>query len=339
MKHLYYIAIFFMSMVIQTSCSYNFQLDDINEPSKLVMYSYPGGSDTTVVRLSRSIPIQEKGEPTDGMEGADVRLSVNDGEPVSLRWTADSLPGVPARSYYVVHPYKPGDKVHVTARADGLRSVSSRTTVPTAIRLDSVRISPVKGLYGSNTIRFRISFTDDATTTNYYAMRVEAMRTLQEGGRVSVDRGTMSFDVDKEPLLNKLSGLDDVMMMENDFYHNLYYWDDSKIQGKSYTITLDNYLEEDSEYFDGVEDVKVVIKYRVCLYSLSEEFYRYLKSLNDQQNDGLADVELAPRRPLYTNVIHGIGVVGGCRLYYTPWMDNVKVPADIPGGGYGADRY
>ena len=64
--------------------------------------------------------------------------------------------------------------------------------------------------------------------------------------------------------------------------------------------------------------------YKVCLYSLSEEFYHYLKSMNEQVNNKLGESELAPVRPTYTNVENGFGLVGGCRMMQTEWMDGVK---------------
>lgn len=131
-----------------------------------------------------------------------------------------------------------------------------------------------------------------------------------------------------EPLLNNSSGLDDILMNENDFYQNLYYWDDTKIQGKSYTFRLNTYYmadyEDDFITPDGYEHIVCKTKYRVILYSLSEEFYKFLKSLNEQKNNGLGHSELAPIRATYTNVINGIGVVGGCRILRTQWIDNLK---------------
>ena len=116
-------------------------------------------------------------------------------------------------------------------------------------------------------------------------------------------------------------------MIENEFYQNLYYWADTKIQGKSYTLRLNTNYEADYEDDfitpDGYEHIKKQVKYRITLYSLSQEFYRYLKSLNDQKNNGLGNSELAPIRSTYTNVINGIGVVGGCRMLQTEWTDNL----------------
>lgn len=49
-----------------SSCTYNFDLDDVEASPKLVLYSYPGSGDTTVVRLSRSLPVSQKGELSRG---------------------------------------------------------------------------------------------------------------------------------------------------------------------------------------------------------------------------------------------------------------------------------
>ena len=46
-----------------------------------------------------------------------------------------------------------------------------------------------------------------------------------------------------------------------------------------------------------------------------------MKSLNEQNNNELGNVELAPMRATYTNVENGFGLVGGCSLRQTEWMD------------------
>ena len=46
-----------------------------------------------------------------------------------------------------------------------------------------------------------------------------------------------------------------------------------------------------------------------------------MKSLNEQKNNELGNVELAPMRATYTNVENGFGLVGGCCLRQTEWME------------------
>ena len=46
--------------------------------------------------------------------------------------------------------------------------------------------------------------------------------------------------------------------------------------------------------------------------------------MNEQVNNKLGESELAPVRPTYTNVTNGLGLVGGCRMIQTEWMDSVE---------------
>ncbi len=323
MKHLPHILLP-VCIGLLSSCTYHFELDDVGASQKLVLYSYPGSGDTTIVHLSRSLPVSQKGELGRGLKGADVRLSVN-GEAVSLAWTDDSIPGVPAQSYYAVKTYENGDKVSITAAVEGMKTVSSATVVPSRFPLTSIKLALKDGK--PNQRQFRIHFTDNALTKDYYALKVERKQQFWNDSKYSEESSSLTLNLDDEPLLNTSSGLDDILMVENEFYRNLYYWDDTKIQGKSYTVRLNTNYETDYEDDfitpDGVEHIKYQVKYRISLYSLSEEFYKYLKSLNDQKNNGLGNSELAPIRSTYTNVINGIGVVGGCRMLQTEWIDNL----------------
>lgn len=300
MKHLYHILLP-VYIGLLSSCTYHFELDDVGASPKLVLYSYPGSGDTTVVHLSRSLPVSQKGELVRGLKGADVHLSVN-GEAVPLAWTDDSIPGVPAQSYYAVKAYEDGDKVNITAAAERMKAVSSATVVPSRFPLTSIKLALKDG--EPNLLQFRIGFTDNAQTKDYYALKVERKQLFWNDGKYSEESSTLALNLDDEPLLNTSSGLDDILMIENGFYRNLYYWDDTKIKGKSYTVRLNTNYEADYEDDfitpDGTEHIKRQVKYRISLYSLSEEFYRYLKSLNDQKNNGLGNSELAPIRSTYT---------------------------------------
>ena len=137
-KYISFMIILGVSLLF-TSCVYHFDLDEAEGIPKLVVYSYPGSGDTTVVRLSRSLPVIGKGEIVSGLTGTDVRLEVN-GTPVGLLWTDKALPGVPAKSYYTVQRYEEGDCIRLTASAEGLETVSSVTTIPAPFPLNSVHM-------------------------------------------------------------------------------------------------------------------------------------------------------------------------------------------------------
>ena len=176
-----------------SSCTYSFELDDVGASPKLVLYSYPGSNDTTVVSLSRSLPVSQKGELVQGLKGADVRLSVN-GEAISLSWTDDSIPGVPAQSYYAVKSYKDGDKVSITAMAEGVKAVSSATVIPSKFPLTSIDLALKDG--EPNQLQFQIHFTDNVSTEDYYAVKVERKQLFWNNGKYSEKNSSLALNLD-----------------------------------------------------------------------------------------------------------------------------------------------
>lgn len=169
MRYLYFVILFFCVFLF-SSCTYHFKLDDIIESPKLVLYCYPGSGDTTIVHLSRSLPVSQKGELSQGLKAANVLISVND-ETMHFSWTNDSIPGIPAQSYYVVKKYKDGDKINITASADGMKTVSATTIIPKPFPLKSVDL--IRKETDMDKLQFQIHFDDDASTKDYYAMRIE----------------------------------------------------------------------------------------------------------------------------------------------------------------------
>ena len=81
-----------------SSCTYYIPLDNVNEPSKLVLYCYPGNGENTVVRLSRGLPVGSKNVPEFSAERAEVHFFLN-GEEQPLQWTDDSLPRNPGTEF------------------------------------------------------------------------------------------------------------------------------------------------------------------------------------------------------------------------------------------------
>ena len=214
-----------------SSCVYHFDLDKISEVPKLTVYSYPGSGDTTVVRLSHSLPVYDKGMRMYGLKGRDIRLEVND-IAVPLLWTEDSLPGVPAKSYYVVQPYETSDRVRLTASVEGVKAVSAFTIIPAPFPLNAVKIERKPSEL--SVLQLQINFTDYAKMENYYAVTVKERVKYWKEGTSEVHYGKPSsayMDWSDEPILDASSGLDDIFMGNYAYYQNLYFWSDEKIQG------------------------------------------------------------------------------------------------------------
>lgn len=215
-----------------------------------------------------------------------------------------------------------GDEVSVRAEARGLPAVQARTSLPAAFPLVGLERRLKQGVYRSE--QFRITFRDRPDTADYYGLRI-VRRTVfgrLSFGQESTRYEVLSLDVENEPLLNGRNGLDAALNLPNDFYGNLYIWDDSRLQSREYTLCVEtNYMEDwDPDEWNGQYQR---FAYKVLLYTLSPELYRYLRSLNANDNNDLGHTGLAPMRSNYTNVDGGIGVLGGCHLTETDWLDSL----------------
>ncbi len=308
--------------LMSSSCNNEFELNDINAGEKIVLYCMPcADKDTTLIQLSRSVPVSGKGKLQQGLSGAGIDFTVN-GKERPVYWNERATPSVPARCYYVLGRYKEADRVDINVFADGLPSVSSGTVLPAAFPLTKVGMQLRQE--ANTKLQFLVTFQDDADTEDYYGIRVVRRRigtSVYDNRVVHMDLADMELEVDDEPLLYNKNGLNSVFDLSNNFYQNLYIWSDEQIKGKEYTLRLKTYHSADN--ISMWDDNVYKYSYKVYLYKLSREFFLYLKSLNDVRNNDLGHKGLAPVRSHYSNVDKGIGVVGGCRITETEWMKNL----------------
>lgn len=119
-----------------------------------------------------------------------------------------------------------------------------------------------------------------------------------------------------EPLLLPLGELDSDFGFDNEYYQQFYVFDDSAINGQTYTLHLNIATWHDSNMLYCYKPVQ----YQVLLFHLTPAFYRYVKSVNDIDNNELARSGLSMLSPTYSNVRGGIGIVGGYCMSQSNWM-------------------
>ena len=69
--------IYLILAAILSSCTYHFELDEVDACEKLVLYCFPSNKDTTVIQLSKSVPVSKR-EPLDkSVRNADIHFTVN----------------------------------------------------------------------------------------------------------------------------------------------------------------------------------------------------------------------------------------------------------------------
>ncbi len=334
-------AILPLLALLIASCTSDFDLEDMGSEEKLVLYCMPAaGLDTTLIQLSRSVPVNDKGLPPLGIPGAEITVKVN-GEPRTVYWNEErETASLQPQCYYVLTPgLKEGDVVSIEAEADGLRPVMSETVVPPVFPVRDISLAVIPG--SEMRLQFRITFADEAATDDYYAIGISSQSFYESGYYDDGYMGTHEWicksdvypvenvllDFKDEPLLNDRVGLDATLDFDYEYYKGIYIWSDEQIPGREYTLRVSAYYSPDrggypdwNQTFGKFE--YLYKKYKVRLYRLSPELYKYLKAMNDIANNEFGQSGLAPIRNHYTNIINGFGVMGACQIYESEWLAN-----------------
>ena len=317
-----------------SSCTDNFDIDKFNASPKMVVYCFPSNADTTYINITQSIPVKKKTIQASftTIDDAHITYKVN-GEQRAATFIGHG-------KYYVTGKQKEGDKIQLEVSADGLPSVSASTTIPTATKIESFEIENITKYdsYASsneNYKQLKPTFTDNPKTRNYYAVRADAK--LYKGyGKGDGDYKTDYYDVTDErvkewvitdsiiehetievkdePLLKPLSDIDEDFGFESSVYKLFYAFNDNTINGKSYTMHLN------ISPLTGIYGTYLYAKVGVELFSITPEFYKFITSLNDADNNVLAEVGLSQITPSYSNIHGGLGLLGGYSVTESEWI-------------------
>ncbi|MBQ9357844.1 MAG: DUF4249 domain-containing protein [Prevotella sp.] len=290
-------------------CKDSFDLDTLQNPPKLVVYCFPSDADTTYISVTNSVGVKKFTDTRKIANLADARVSYTvNGESREVKPLDNGM-------FYVVGSHAPGDAVDIRVEHDDFAPVTAQTTVPlpAAVELKSVRTVREYDSYWMETREFHqllATFTDPAATADYYAVRV-----LLKGFDISGDSATVWPKVETldEPLLHGISDIDEDFGYENNFYGDLCIFSDQDINGQTYTLHLD------IETKAGLPDYKLDWQYQVVLFKISPEYYRFLKSINDVENNELAQGGFAQLTPTFTNIHSGAGVLGAYTRAFSTW--------------------
>ena len=284
------------------SCQDTISLDQIKGKNALVVYAFPTTNDTIIINISASQPIRGNSE---GLSITSVRCTTNgiDDLIVDADYTNDSETTV--ATYYAIGEHSIGDEIQITVNDDNLPTVSARTIIPASKAIEATKIDTT--FYkGSLYTRLRLTFEDNESST-YYAVRVVGLYVPEDEST----KGRTEFvelETSAEPILNNYSNAELGFGSWNDYYHNMYIFDDSSFKNRSATLHL--YTRQKSW----------LESYKVQLFVLSPEYYRMLKSLNDIKNNNIGSNGLSFMFSTYTNVNGGYGCVAGYSMDETIWQ-------------------
>lgn len=303
-----------------SACSYHFDIEEMGENPKLVIYSFPGNQDTTFIQVSKSIPVSSKQDQQTALSGAKITFCVN-GKEKEVQYAEEGSTSMPQACNYVLGKFYPGDRIEIKAEAENLPAVSSRTEIPAFFPLKQFNLVKKLDSYGKKIIQFQISLQDDPSEINYYGVIIEKMSDYSGSYYI---RNLTLLNTEEEPLLHQTGALDDLLLGDSyDTYGGMYIFSDNKINGKEYTLRLNdnNSYEPNSDYPDGTRWSRFY--YRVTVFGLSADYYLYAKNILDLRNNELGRYGLSPIRPSYTNIQNGLGLLGGYSMEQSEWLENI----------------
>ena len=323
--------------VLLIGCKDHFDVGRIISQQKLVVYCFPTVTDTTWINVSMSLPVNQKGKP-ESVSDARITYLLN-GQPQQVTPKGNGL-------YYTVCRQKTGDRIELSVEKDGMDAATASTSIPEAVKVkaDTVVKVRVYNSYYEQTEDYEqlaATFADAKNTKNFYAVRVQQKAYNGEG---IIRKGNTTWSLnyydpadklaewywgdsvhvwspigtESEPLLHPTSKIDDAFGFDNNFYQNFYIFNDPSINGKTYTMHLN--LKDYTSAHGGFQFFR---RYRCVLYHITPELYRFVKSINDIENNKLAKAGMSQLPPTYTNVIGGAGVVAGYNSYTSAWKDMI----------------
>ena len=125
-----------------------------------------------------------------------------------------------------------------------------------------------------------------------------------------------SFDFSIDPIYDNHQTVLDGVLGFDDGGGSGCVFSDEKIEGRQYTFTVKESLDE---MYVNMQEEEGEDKYkrRILLYSLSESYYRYLVALEKiyggSVSGSLSDIGLAEPVKVYSNVCGGVGILGACQ--------------------------
>jgi|GEM_PF-4920894 len=283
--------ILLVGLIILSGCRYSFDINDSGLEPRICVMSYICSGEEAGIEVYKTVPVYEAGNADMALVSPSYSLKCNGVE------VETSSAAVPNDGLMLHSPaFKSGDVLELTVGAEGLKTVTARTTVPEGFP----EFTQTYGFDENGNRCIVIEYKEEAE--EYYGANVE-YRIERENGSVY------------EGFAFPIEGYDEISFDNNAYspvvtYINgkhIFVWDD-EAEGK-YEIKF-----RDNTISNGVR------KYRLHLYRLSEEMYRKLNAEYDADSNPFAGLGLSAPSFTYSNVDNGTGWFCAYSKAVSEWM-------------------
>lgn len=291
------IIILLLSILV-VSCEMEFDIRDADGRDRLMVTCVPYvHNDRINVKVSGVKSINAPIEPNCILTNLKVSLAV-DGVEQQLFEDQSEETGY---YFYAESELRAGQHLRVEAEADGYVSSYAETVVPDNIQELDMTFNKKDG----QDSRIEVTYPDDPESEDYYGISVMHYVKIQG---------------DYIPKFEYC----DISIVSNGFgesdCHKI------KLDGKDVI-----FWKDDIETLEGRQKMEIgvsfpfsgkasTVKYKVCLFKLSPEFYRYYKGKSDSMNNDFVMSGFAAPTFTYTNVIGGMGILAAINGLETDWF-------------------
>lgn len=347
------------------SCDYYFYPEGLDDGSKLYVQCIAGNSDTTFINIQKAMGINTVGDIMPDVESVSLKVNGREAtirkyvlpEPPEdiLYGTKDyEEPYFYPDSYYPYYilknyniwytdsPVREGDDLSLVVKAKGMEEVSAKATVPRKVVIQGINAAPRCSTvtdfdynYTEKFLHFDIHIAD-ASPDDYFGITVKQ----EYETTVSYDDGrTESYTSAGYGRIIDWSGSDSNIMAElqvngsawTDAYYNGYFIDSfgaMNMKLVSGSILKDGHLQFDCSilWSEDTDTMKRNSRYKLLIYRVSPEFFRFNKAQYLLRNNYLAEYGLSPSTFSYSNVNGGFGLLGGISCTSTPWYPSPFEP-------------
>lgn len=320
-------AVIAVAGVMLTSCYSRIDFEGLLPEPVPVINAVASPGNVVRASITRTYSVEEN---TDDLyiRDADVTLTVNGKYTEQMTMVEfDTLINYGWEPWHVVtyvSTYRPqvGDCIEISASTPyGEAHCSDEVPVPVAIRGVQTTLEQVDGYGGvySNVydVTYHVKFSDPAGVPNYYLVNVQSKYYLFSGsGGVYVDYIDPVFEMQNQDITEIGS--------ENSL-RNGWGWtfSDETIDGQDYSLTLKEtgvtLSENSTDPWQRQRSVR--------LYSLSESYYKYLRSVlksNQREESSIGDIGILEPVVIFSNVEGGTGILGAMGM--TEMSFNIKLP-------------
>ena len=300
-------------MPVLFSCYKDIDMEKYRPEPDLVLNGVISADTTVMISISRTKFFTDTGR-YEIVSDADVSLSINGIFREYMRWTADE-------SFYgggvYLSDYKPktGDIVRIDVTTPSYGEAWVEETMPAKVQIEDIAFSH-RLIYDHKTqgpdendnwveiptmeITYRITFTDNAATTNYYMIRIEN----------STHWGTGNFDYSSDPVFVEQVSVVDGLFGDNTIMgQGGRSFTDNLFNGQCYTLAVREAHPSSSPYYN----YGPALGRRISLYAITESYFNYLTSMQraaDAANStNLSTFGFTEPVRIFTNINGGVGIM------------------------------